>query len=225
MDAPAPKKTDTKTRILDAAEALFALNGYKRTSIKALALRAKVNQAAVNYHFGSKIALVEKVIARRLSLINELRMQKFQALEDAAWGRGRPAEVKELLRAFIEPVFTATDTMQKGTSFLMIEGRAFAEPDDTIRELFIRHFQPSFMRLSELMEEALPGLSAGTLRWRLHFVIGAMAHALRVCGCQRPMPDIFPPPHQIEQVVNALVCFLASGMNAPDSFQNGQRGP
>lgn len=220
MDAPAPKKPDTKTRILDAAEALFALNGYKRTSIKVLAHRAKVNQAAVNYHFGSKIALVEKVIARRLSLINDLRMQKFEAVEDAARGRGRPAEVKDLLRAFIEPVFTAADTMQKGTSLLMIEGRAFAEPDEAIRDLFIRHFQPSFMRLSELMEDALPGLPAGILRWRLHFVIGAMAHALRVCASPQPMQDIFPPAYQAEQVVNALVAFLTSGMDAPE---NGQR--
>jgi AcrR family transcriptional regulator len=183
------EQRDTKTRILDAAEILFAENGYKRTSIKALASRARVNLAAVNYHFGSKHALVEKVIERRLSLVNDLRMEMFQQIEKKAARSGTPPSVPALLHAFIEPVFTVTDSLQKGVSFLMIEGRAFAEPDHAIRDIFIRHFKPAFMRLSGLMQAALPQLPPTVLRWRLHFAIGAFAHVLRVCG-SRPARSV-----------------------------------
>lgn len=223
MDAETYEQRDTKTRILDAAEVLFAENGYKRTSIKALACRAQVNLAAVNYHFGSKHALVEKVIARRLSLINDLRMEKFQQIEEEAARNGTPPPVPALLRAFIEPVFSVTDTLKKGASFLMIEGRAFAEPDHAIRDIFIRHFKPAFTRLSDLMQAALPELPAPVLRWRLHFVLGALAHALRVCG-SRPSPDFFPPAAGAGTVVSLLVAFLARGMTAPHVTEEPPRG-
>ena len=61
-----PKRGDTKARILDAAEKLFDENGFKDTSINRLAREARVNQAAINYHFGSKGALVDQVLAAGL---------------------------------------------------------------------------------------------------------------------------------------------------------------
>ena len=48
----------TKERILGAAEELFARNGFAGASLRELTSTAKVNLAAVNYHFGSKDNLV-----------------------------------------------------------------------------------------------------------------------------------------------------------------------
>ena len=56
---------ETKTRILDAAERLFAQDGIKATSLRAITEAAAANLAAVNYHFGSKEALVHAVYGRR----------------------------------------------------------------------------------------------------------------------------------------------------------------
>ena len=53
---------DTKARILDAAERLFADNGYSATSLRDITNEAGVNLAAVNYHFGSKEALLSAVL-------------------------------------------------------------------------------------------------------------------------------------------------------------------
>ncbi len=63
MNKRAEEQADTKERILDAAEYLFARNGYRGTSLREITGRAEVNLAAVNYHFGSKKTLVEEVIA------------------------------------------------------------------------------------------------------------------------------------------------------------------
>jgi AcrR family transcriptional regulator len=49
---------DTKKRILDAAERLFAREGFHSTSLRMLTKEAGVNLAAVNYHFGSKEELI-----------------------------------------------------------------------------------------------------------------------------------------------------------------------
>ncbi|WP_143296580.1 helix-turn-helix domain-containing protein, partial [Burkholderia pseudomallei] len=48
----------TKARILDAAEDLFIEHGFEAMSMRQITSRAAVNLAAVNYHFGSKEALI-----------------------------------------------------------------------------------------------------------------------------------------------------------------------
>ena len=41
----------TRERILKTAVRLIAERGYEATSIRTLAAKARVNQAAINYHF------------------------------------------------------------------------------------------------------------------------------------------------------------------------------
>jgi len=108
-------QSEAKLRILDTAERLFSLNGFHSTSIKQLASEAKVNQAAVNYYFGSKAALIEKVIDRRLRPINQKRMERLEAIRQAAVREGCRPIAEDVLRAFIEPAFTTT-TSKKNIS-------------------------------------------------------------------------------------------------------------
>jgi len=56
----------TPGRILDAAERLFAERGYAGVALKDVVRAARVNGAAVNYHFGDKRNLYRKVIERGL---------------------------------------------------------------------------------------------------------------------------------------------------------------
>jgi AcrR family transcriptional regulator len=58
MNAP----TDTRDRILDAAQHLFAEHGYEGTSIRDITIAAEANVAAVGYHFGSKEGLYADVL-------------------------------------------------------------------------------------------------------------------------------------------------------------------
>ncbi|HCH31325.1 MAG TPA: TetR family transcriptional regulator, partial [Oceanospirillaceae bacterium] len=51
----------TIDRILDAAEVEFAAHGFVETSLRTITTKAKVNLAAVNYHFGSKKGLIQAV--------------------------------------------------------------------------------------------------------------------------------------------------------------------
>ena len=75
---------DTKTRILDAAENLFAARGYHNTSLREITKEAGVNLAAVNYHFGSKEALLRAVIKRRLVPLNQVRTRRLHEVREKA---------------------------------------------------------------------------------------------------------------------------------------------
>lgn len=55
------KEKDTKDKILEVANELFAEKGFKGTSIREIAKLADVNLSAVNYHFTNKENLYSQV--------------------------------------------------------------------------------------------------------------------------------------------------------------------
>ena len=83
------QSADTKERLLDAAEEIFAREGYRAASLRAITARAAVNLAAVNYHFGSKRGLVEAVFARRLQAMNLARVRGLALVREQARAAGR----------------------------------------------------------------------------------------------------------------------------------------
>ena len=83
------RSPDTRERILDAAERLFMAHGYEGTSMRQITGEAGVNLAAVNYHLGSKEALVQEVFRRRLDWLNDERMRVLNAMEAEAAGKPR----------------------------------------------------------------------------------------------------------------------------------------
>ncbi|MEJ2200328.1 MAG: TetR family transcriptional regulator, partial [Desulfuromonadaceae bacterium] len=85
---------DTKERILDAAEELFARQGFHATSLRAITGGAQVNLAAVNYHFGSKDGLLEAVFSRRLTPLNQERQRRLEAVREAARAAGTPPQAE-----------------------------------------------------------------------------------------------------------------------------------
>src|SRR5258708_14318075 len=90
---------ETRTRILDAAEELFMQHGFEGTSMRPLTTKAGVNLAAVNYHFGSKHALIEAVFRRRLDPMNVARIAELEMLESEQ----RPSSPATIIPTSITP--------------------------------------------------------------------------------------------------------------------------
>src|SRR5260370_15922671 len=100
MNTLAPK-VETKQRILDSAERLFAEHGSEGTSLRTIIADAQVNLAAIHYHFHSKEALWEAVIVRRLGPINQERLRLLDAC--ARDPNGGPPSLDAVLGALISP--------------------------------------------------------------------------------------------------------------------------
>jgi AcrR family transcriptional regulator len=64
----------TRERILKAAERLFADRGYEETSIRAIVTKARVNQAAINYHFKGKDGLYREVLRTAFRALTEQQL-------------------------------------------------------------------------------------------------------------------------------------------------------
>jgi AcrR family transcriptional regulator len=206
---------DTKQRILDAAERLFAAEGFHNTSLREVTGEAGANLAAVSYHFGSKEALLEAVFERRLVPLNRVRRERLEAIRQAARGDGNRPAAGEVLQAFVEPTLRFRDSGPGAEDFVRLVGRAIAEPDDTIRNIFMRHMEPLFFLLYETLGEALPHLPPSDLFWRLHFALGAMSHTLCMAGRFQILPPGVAPPTDAASLTILVLDFITAGMEAP----------
>ena len=203
---------DTKTRILDAAEKLFAEDGFHNTSLRGITGLAKVNLAAVNYHFGSKNALLQAVIERRLLPLNRIRQQKLEAVLAQADAASQSPEAGQLLHAFIEPTLAFRNSGPGAKDFVALIGRALSEPDETVRNCFLQQVLPIFKLLFSGLQRALPQLPVNILLTRLHFTMGAMSHVM--CMSARPALKLpgFPEPLAEDKLAEELITFVCAGL-------------
>lgn len=202
--------TDTKSKILDVAEILFADAGVDRVSIRDITERAQVNIAAVNYHFGGKDELIAAVFERRIGPVNDARLQAMERLEQSAGSR--TPKIEEVLEAFIRPALVCCAEGRKGgEAFAKLFGRCLAEPHPSVETLLQRQFQPLVDKLDGLILKALPQLPRSEVFWRMKFTFGALHHWLLT-------RDRFLPPWaeetSVEDQMKKLVAFAAAGFKA-----------
>ena len=72
-----PIKTDTESRILQAAEEEFLLKGLEGARTTAIAERAGVTHAMLHYYFRTKVMLFERIIAKKMQEIEKIMLTVF----------------------------------------------------------------------------------------------------------------------------------------------------
>lgn len=158
----------SKQRIFRAAEALVAERGFDAVSSRDITSRAGANLAAINYHYGSKTALLLAIFRERAAELNAERL----ALLRAAVARD-PADVRGILRALVEPsTLWSSDARRTALLFL---NRARSEGPPEIAAIIrtdVRHLS----RFADALATALPRMQRAEVIWRLHFALGVLHH-------------------------------------------------
>ncbi len=143
--------SDTKEKILDTAERLIGECGYAATSLRQIIAEAGVNLAAVHYHFGSKEELLDALVARKATPLNEARMTQLERVEAEA-GSGAPEVEKVLESFFLPPVEVAS----RNPGFVRLMGQMLAE--GMMPRIVERHFQVTGLRFVDALRRAVPEL-------------------------------------------------------------------
>jgi AcrR family transcriptional regulator len=208
----------TKARILDAAERLFARDGFEATSLRAITAEAKVNLAAVNYHFQSKEALVQAVIGRRMGPLNAQRLALLDAYEAEA--RLAPVALEKIMDAFLRPIVELIGSHAQ--EFVPLIGRLYTEPGDFAARLYKQQFEPLRDRFFPVLERALPDLSPSDLAWRLHFSVGALAHTMAASKLLELMSGGRCNISDTEATLVRLKAFVEGGLTAPLPAQTSE---
>jgi AcrR family transcriptional regulator len=204
---------ETRTRILDAAEELFMQHGFEGTSMRPLTTKAGVNLAAVNYHFGSKHALIEAVFRRRLDPMNLARIAELEMLE----AQERPSSPETIIRAFITPgLRLLEDAKGGGRNFARLLGRTYTEPNKAVRALIGQMYAPTMQRYKAALERALPQMPREELVWRMHFMFGTLAYTLAATDTVQLIAGCKPEDRYDARLLEErLTAFLAAGLTAP----------
>jgi AcrR family transcriptional regulator len=208
---------ETQTRILDAAEELFMQHGFEGTSMRQLTAKAAVNLAAVNYHFGSKDALIEAVFRRRLDPMNAERLAELDRLELEA--AGKPLAAEALIDAFIGvSLAMIEDGRGGGRNFVRLLGRTYTDPSKTIRTLLGQMYAQTMERFRAAFARSLPEVPREELNWRLHFMFGTLSYTLAATDAMNLIAGAKPEDrYDARQLRARLIDFLAAGLLARDA--------
>ncbi len=167
--------TDTRQRLLDAAEWLFIEKGYEAMSLRHITTRAGANLAAVNYHFGGKEALIQELLAQRLNRLNQERLQLLSASESLG---AETLDATAILGMLFVPAFRLSHGNASGPAFMRLLGRVYSDPSPFIRSYLDQHYKSISGRFFEAFSKALPALPRPELGLRLHFALKAISGML-----------------------------------------------
>ena len=205
-------KGETKARILDAAELLFAEHGFKETSLRTITSKAGVNLASVNYHYGDKKTLVRAVLDRYL----EAFMPAVQSELEVLLTRD-DFSMEDVFRCIKGPLLALNDFRANGaTIFMSLIGRGYTDVQGHLRWFIMNRYEQVLNLFTTAVCRANPSLDPETLFWRLHFTLGAsvftMASSTALCEIAE---NDFSRQVTSEDLIERLVPYLAAGVAAP----------
>lgn len=203
----------TKVKILDAAETLFAENGYSDTSLRQITSLAEVNLASVNYHFGSKKDLIQQVLDRYLEIAMpalDRQMQELSTTTDTP-------TLDQVFTLHKEPLLAVNSVKPNGTSiYLKLLGRGYAESQGHLRRYIYDNYGDTLDNFVALVHCAYPTLPSSEIFWRLHFTLGT---AVFTTASFDALSDIaqsdFDQTVTIEALIQKIIPFMSAGFASP----------
>lgn len=206
---------DTRARLLQAAERLFAKGGEEATSLRAVTREAEANVAAVHYHFGGRDGLLREVLDRHVAPINSRRLELLDAAVEAA----ADPPLSSLVEAFVRPDLESLASLREAEPQLArFIGRAYSQPSSAVAGAVLEQFASTAQRFIPLFAARLPGLDDDELGARMDMVV-----ALITSLFARATPAGTAPPLRTEDVetqvvrlVSIVVGILSSPSTSPE---------
>lgn len=188
---------DTREKLIETGEILFAKKGLTGVSIRDLTQTAGVNSALISYHFGGKEGLYAAVLEKQFSLIGQL----LESVDDLQ------ASPTEKIIKYAQSVAGVHAKMPFLTKFLIGE---IINPSSFFEPFIQKYIQRIYHFLTEMLRE---GIACGEFRQDMDVNAAALALAgmMNFYFITRPIsrhfiPDDSNPSEQF--VLQAVEIFL-----------------
>jgi len=213
IEKPKKAPAETRERVLEVAERLFAERGLDAVSIRDIIAAAGANLGAINYHFGTKDRLIEAVFERRLIPSTQERIQALETVEKAAGDR--PPKLETVLEAIFRSVVEeAMDPKRGGATFGKLMARCLVDPNPVMERVMQSHFSKMVKRFDAAILRAMPSLAPGDVFWRMHLLMGGLHQSLLLLG-RKPPPGAPVLNLDAETYIRRFVAFAAAAFRAP----------
>ena len=164
---------NTRARLLDEAERLFATKGFEAVSIREITGAAQSNVAAVNYHFGSKENLYLAVFRERW--VQRTR-RIWESFSSQLAGQTKPAAkdiINALARTFLDGPLS--DSERRYQAQLM--QRELAHPGPALKMVVTEVMKPHQKQVGDLLRPHLPAdVNEDRLRLYVLSIFGMTLH-------------------------------------------------
>ncbi|GEM_PF-1533725 len=169
--------SNTRAAICAAAEEMYAMNGIDGVTTRALAERAKVNMAAINYHFGNKdnlMLVVFRDVARRTV---QRRLDYMARIDAKARSERRSPQIEEVVEAFVD-AYVNEDASRTGALLAHFVLQHRVRPTEWTRQIVREELDDFALKYMAMMRRAAPHLTETEVHWRYHLMVGAVMMSL-----------------------------------------------
>ena len=208
----------TIDRILDAAEVEFAAHGFVETSVRTITAKAKVNLAAVNYHFGSKKGLIQAVTDRFLDPLTQHLQVQLNAYEESAnKTKGDEQELRVLFDILAQSCqYVAQHNHHSLAVFARLINTAYSQSQGHLRKHLTQQYGASFLYFMKLLRKHMPVMTNEQFFWRFHYLLGILVFSLSssealLAICERE----YISHRSLDQIMADIVPVMASAAQAP----------
>ena len=153
-------------QIMTAARELFAKNGFRDTTIRMIAQKAKVNGAAINYYFSSKEALYEEIFDQAFQKFGRPLGDLIGTVKDQATWKA----ALEKWFDFMLGLFLLDDPRQALVRRLVAQERS--SPTEFCRRIYDGVFVPVVDVFRALLRMALPDEPAESFQAQFATLLG-----------------------------------------------------
>jgi AcrR family transcriptional regulator len=174
------KSHPTRERILDAAEELFARDGFAAVTVRQIMRKAEADVSLAYYHVKSKRDLFDAVMLRRVDHLNAIRLEALQKV-----ARRHPDDlptVEEIIDAFTHPILDLLASRHDEWRHYFALIAQINSSSEWGGELMTRYFDPLVARFIEELKRVLPDCAEADLYWSYHFLSGALTMTLAETG-------------------------------------------
>jgi len=217
---------ETRERILDAAQKLFAEKGLDATSVRDITAEADCNVASVNYHFGGKDRLYVEAFRAMLGPLRDQRMAMMHELME----RDPAPTLEEYLTRFAEGFLEPLVDESLGRRFMLFVSREISDqrlPVGLFLEEFIR---PLVTRAMSSLDRVGVPMTAEQSFYCIFSLIGQLLHAVKGQHMSAQLERIGEVPFDLSGFIEHFVRFSAAGIRAcardelipPAAFAKGE---
>ncbi|MEW5423453.1 TetR/AcrR family transcriptional regulator [Amorphus sp. 3PC139-8] len=162
---------ETVSRLMKAAEELFAEFGHENVSLRQLTSRAGVNVAAVNYYFGSKEALTDAVFERLTQEACAYRRQKIAELGEEI--EDRRSHLEALVRIFVHP-YLGEGNEVSGRLLARFFLRHRLHPTEGTQRITDTYNNPFAHEYIAELKKVCPSLCPKDIFWHYQFMVNTI---------------------------------------------------
>ncbi len=201
-----PTTEKTRNQIVRAAEKLFAEKGFRAMTLRDVTREAKVNLAAVNYHFGSKCNLMYEVIRSHIEPVNQERLDRLNQLSAEYAPEAIPLE--HIFDTLFRPLFEHV----AHSNFPQFMARVITEPADFMRKLHKTFFGELSQRYLSEIKLSYPELSEENLQYRLFLAVSTMIGTIVEQGRLENISSGQLDPKNLDRIIDELIAFAVAGL-------------